>query len=65
MLDLQKILSLLFFLLGTILGGYGLATWDSEIYYKSFGWNINFYWGLFLLFAGFCFFLARPKEKAP
>jgi len=50
--DLRLPLGLLFVLLGSILTGYGAYTSGSEIYEKSLGINVNFWWGVALVLFG-------------
>lgn len=53
------ILSSFFMIVGAILLGYGIFTWNSEIYQTVLhGWNINVLWGIVLVLVGvgFTFF---------
>ncbi|WCL49433.1 hypothetical protein [Leptospira sp. GIMC2001] len=56
MLPIAKILSSLFIILGIILSGYGIFTWDDPMYIKSLNYNVNFYWGLIVLVFGILFY---------
>lgn len=52
-LDLRWPIGIMFFLLGLILAGTGLATGgDTAMYERSLGININLWWGLFLTVFG-------------
>jgi hypothetical protein len=43
--QLHFFLGTLFGLLGLVLVTYGLLS-DPSIYHRSFGWNVNLWWGL-------------------
>lgn len=49
--DLRLPLGLLFLIFGVILAGYGIVS-SPEIYQRSLGINVNFWWGLFLILFG-------------
>jgi hypothetical protein len=52
-LDIRWPIGLMFSLVGLIMTLYGLATGSNgEMYQRSMGLNINFYWGLVLLVFG-------------
>ena len=53
-LDIRLPIGLLFVLLGGLLCAYGVFTFFSqpELYERSLGININFWWGLVLLLFG-------------
>jgi hypothetical protein len=52
-LDIRWPIGLMFSLVGAIMTLYGLATGSSaEMYQRSMGLNVNFYWGLVLLVFG-------------
>ena len=61
----------MFLIIGVILAAYGLITWtDAAMYQRSLGYNVNFWWGLFLAaFGAVMLWLARraaartPDEK--
>ncbi len=48
-LDVRLPIGVMFFIIGVILSVYGLITWsDAAMYERSLGYNVNFWWGLFL-----------------
>lgn len=52
-LDIRWPIGLMFSLIGAILAVYGLFTASTpEVYQRSFGMNVNLYWGLLLLVFG-------------
>jgi hypothetical protein len=52
-LDLRVPLGMLFTLVGTILGAYGLSTRNNpDMYVKSLGIDMNLWWGIALLVFG-------------
>ncbi|MCZ8155092.1 MAG: hypothetical protein O9264_03165 [Leptospira sp.] len=55
MLNFSRILSILFLILGGILGLYGYFTQGDTMYAISLGQNINLIWGLVLMGAGTIF----------
>ncbi len=55
MLNFSRILSILFLVLGGILGLYGYFTQGDTMYAISLGKNINLIWGLVLMGAGTIF----------
>ncbi len=66
-LDIRWPIGLMFSLIGVLLVAYGLITGSSsEIYQRSLGLNVNFYWGLVLLvFGGWMLTMAwRGGKKA-
>ncbi len=72
MLDIRIPIGLMFTLFGLILlafgivSHYGLLGTDAEIYQKhSLGYNINCYWGGFMLvFGGIFLFFSRWKNQS-
>jgi formate-dependent nitrite reductase membrane component NrfD len=60
-LDVRLPMGLMFAIIGLILTVFGLVTWSDEALYKpSLGYNVNFWWGLFLTaFGGLMLWLAR------
>ena len=70
-LDIRLPIGLLFVLLGGLLCVYGVFTFSSqpELYKRSLGININFWWGLvLLLFGALMSWLGRrgaPKRPRP
>jgi len=62
-LDIRIPLGLVFVILGVIMGGYGVFTWDNAMYAYLSGLNINFIWGLVMLgFGVLMLALARNKQ---
>lgn len=54
----------MFTILGILIGGYGLATDNSEIYSKSLGINVNIIMGIIMLIFGLIMlYLSRKKKK--
>jgi hypothetical protein len=48
-LDVRLPMGVMFAIIGVILSVYGLITWsDNAMYQRSLGYNVNFWWGLFL-----------------
>jgi magnesium-transporting ATPase (P-type) len=48
-LDVRLPIGIMFLLIGVILVVYGLITWtNATMYQRSLGYNVNFWWGLFL-----------------
>ncbi len=63
-LDLRIPMGLMFTLTGLILTLFGLATnSDAELYAKSLGINVNFWWGLVLLAFGLTMFLMGQRSQ--
>jgi len=67
-LDIRIPMGLMFTIIGVILAGYGLLTWsDAPLYQISLGYNVNFWWGLFLsAFGGTMLYFGRraaPREN--
>lgn len=62
--DLRTPIGLLFSILGTLLVGYGLITFGSEMYARSLGMNMNLGWGAVLLVFGLAM-LWLGRRKAP
>ncbi len=63
-LDLRIPMGLMFTLTGLILILFGLATnSDAELYAKSLGINVNFWWGLVLLAFGLTMFLLGQRSQ--
>ena len=60
-LNVRLPIGLMFVIIGVILGVYGLITWsDAAMYQRSLGYNVNFWWGLFLAaFGAAMLYLAR------
>jgi hypothetical protein len=60
-LDVRLPIGVMFAIIGLVLTVYGLITWsDKAMYERSLGYNINFWWGLFLaIFGGAMLLLAR------
>ena len=60
-LDVRLPIGVMFVIIGLISSVYGLITWsDAAMYQRSLGYNVNFWWGLFLLaFGAAMLFLAR------
>ena len=50
-LDVRTPTGILFLILGGLLAGFGV-TGESEIYQRSFGINVNLYWGLVMTLFG-------------
>ncbi|MGB3007747.1 MAG: hypothetical protein WBC06_14615 [Chitinophagaceae bacterium] len=65
MLDIRIPIGLLFTVLGVLLTAYGLLTnADTELYIKSFNYNINIWSGLVMLVFGAVMLLTvRWKKK--
>ena len=52
-IDLRVPMGMLFTLMGTILGAFGLATRNNpDVYAKSLGIDVNLWWGIALLAFG-------------
>ena len=66
-LDVRLPMGLMFLIIGLILSVYGLITWfDAAMYQRSLGYNVNFWWGLFLAaFGAAMLFLARRAAARP
>ena len=66
-LDVRLPMGLMFLIIGVVLFLYGLVTWGKPMYDVSLGFNVNFWWGLFLsLFGGLMLLLARrAQQRAP
>lgn len=48
-LDVRLPMGVMFLIIGVVLVVYGLITWsDAALYQPSLGYNVNFWWGLFL-----------------
>ena len=63
-LDIRTPIGLMFTLLGVMVTGYGLFS-NPEIYARSFGINVNLWWGLALLVFGLAFlWMARRGGSA-
>jgi hypothetical protein len=60
-LDVRLPIGVMFVIIGLLLTVYGLFTWsDAAMYQRSLGYNVNFWWGLFLTaFGAVMLFLAR------
>jgi hypothetical protein len=53
-LDIRTPMGLMFTILGALVTGYGIVS-DPAIYERSFGINVNLWWGLALLAFGLVF----------
>ncbi len=63
-LDIRTPIGLMFTVLGAMVTGYGLVA-DRSIYARSFGINVNLWWGLALLAFGLVFlWMARRGGSA-
>ncbi len=51
-LDIRLPIGLLFAILGALLVAFGLATFNSDLYERSLGININLIWGVVMLMFG-------------
>jgi hypothetical protein len=62
-LDIRLPIGALFAIIGVLLTGYGLAS-DRAIYRRSFGINVNLWWGLVLVaFGAWMLALARRARR--
>jgi hypothetical protein len=66
-LDVRIPMGVMFAILGAILLVYGVLTGPGHpIYARSLGYNVNLWWGLFLLlFGGAMLALARRAARRP
>ncbi len=65
MLDIRIPIGLLFTVLGVLLTAYGIITnSDTELYTKSFQYNVNLWSGLLMLVFGVVMLLTVKKKKA-
>ncbi len=62
-MDLRLPIGIIFTLYGFILIGYGIFTKASAIYDKSFGINVNIYWGAVLLVFGLVMYYFAKRGK--
>jgi hypothetical protein len=63
-LDLRIPMGLMFTLTGLILTLFGLVTsHDADLYARSLGINVNFWWGLVLLAFGLTMFLLGQRTQ--
>ena len=65
-LDVRLPMGVMFVIIGVILLVYGLITWpDTALYERSLGYNVNFWWGLFLAaFGGVMLALSRGGRQS-
>jgi len=64
MLDIRIPIGLLFTVLGLLVTAYGLITnADTELYKKSFQYNVNLWSGLLMLVFGVIMLLLARKKK--
>lgn len=64
-LDLRIPLGLMFATIGALMVGYGAFTWQSVMYQRSMGQNVNVIWGgVMLLFGALMLLLARRSKGA-
>lgn len=64
MLDIRMPIGLLFTVLGLLVTAFGLITNnDSELYKKSFQYNVNLWSGLLMLVFGVIMLLLARKKK--
>jgi hypothetical protein len=65
MLDIRIPIGLLFTVLGLLLTAYGFLTnTNTELYAKSFQYNVNLWSGLLMLVFGVIMLLTARKKKA-
>jgi hypothetical protein len=65
MLDIRIPIGLLFTVLGLLLTAYGFLTnTNTELYTKSFQYNVNLWSGLLMLVFGVIMLLTARKKKA-
>jgi hypothetical protein len=64
-LDVRIPIGVMFGIIGVILVIYGVFTWtDPELYQRSLGYNVNFWWGIFLaVFGGAMLALSRLSRQ--
>jgi len=64
-IDIKLPIGLMFFIIGILLTAYGLITVsDSGMYIKSFGMNVNLWFGLgMLLFGAIMLYLTKLTAK--
>ena len=64
-LDVRLPIGVMFVIIGVILSVYGLITWsDSAMYQRSLGYNVNFWWGLFLTAFGAAMLVLARRAAA-
>ena len=64
MLDIRIPIGLLFTVLGLLVTAYGIITnSDTELYKKSFQYNVNLWSGLLMLLFGVVMLLLARKKK--
>lgn len=64
MLDIRIPIGLLFTVLGVLVTAYGIITnSDTELYTKSFQYNVNLWSGLLMLVFGVVMLLTVKKKK--
>ncbi len=63
--DIRLPIGMMFTVLGTLVGTYGLATRGSAIYERhSLGFNVNLWWGLVMLIFGVSLLLLARHGSA-
>lgn len=63
-LDIRVPIGAMFSLMGLVLSIYGLITSGGEMYAKSFGINMNLYWGGAMLLFGILMFVFGFKAQS-
>ena len=64
MVDIRIPIGLMFSIIGILISVFGIFTWNSEMYHKSFGINVNIIMGLLMLVFGLIMlYFARRKKK--
>lgn len=65
MVDIRIPIGLMFTIIGLLIGGFGIATHNSEMYSRSLGINVNTIMGIVMLIFGLIMlYLSRKKKKA-
>lgn len=62
-LDLRIPLGLMFATIGALMVGYGVFTWQSAMYQRSMGQNVNVIWGGAMLLFGLVMLLLARRSK--
>ncbi|MGI4854427.1 MAG: hypothetical protein ACRYF4_10335 [Janthinobacterium lividum] len=62
-LDLRIPLGLMFATIGLLMVGYGAFTWQSAMYQRSMGQNVNVIWGGTMLLFGLVMLLLARRSK--